>query len=180
MLKNYSNNIFLKYQALKALILQLMMLKLNGLNVPLKTPMSTPKIASTSLIHPDIVELTTCLWGWTKLKRSCHSSEVVHFSDILRYSFKTATTHKLLSSSKEWKTTEGGNFSFFHALWSFWKRKVKLLGVFTMNLMFRDHTFMTSSRWGEGGLVKNGKNSDGSWWLQGGGDSQKLDVPNYN
>ena len=27
---------------------------------------------------------------------------------------------------------------------------------------------MTSSRWGEGGQVKNGQNSDGSGWLQEG------------
>ena len=42
----------------------------------------------------------------------------------------------------------------------------------------RDHTFMTSSRWGEGGQVKNGKHSDGSGWLQGEGegDPHKLDV----
>ena len=53
----------------------------------------------------------------------------------------------------------------------------------------RGHTFMTSSRWvkggrgGGGGQVKNGKNSDGSGWLQGGGrerDPQKLDVQSYN
>ena len=102
---------------------------------PLKTPTSIPEIVSTFLIYPDIVELATGLWGWTKLKRSCHSSEVLHFSDHLRYSFKTTTTHKLLSPSKEWKTTKGGNFPFLHALWSLWKVKVKRLGVFTMNLM---------------------------------------------
>ena len=27
---------------------------------------------------------------------------------------------------------------------------------------------MTPSRWGDGGQVKNGQNSDGSGWLQGG------------
>ena len=36
---------------------------------------------------------------------------------------------------------------------------------------------MASSRWGEGGQVKNGQNSDGSGWLQegetGGGHPQK-------
>ena len=39
-----------------------------------------------------------------------------------------------------------------------------------LNLIFllRDHTFMTSSRWGEEGQAKNGQNSDGSGWLQGG------------
>ena len=84
-----------------------------------------------------MVELTTGLWGWTKLKRSCHSSEVRHFSDLWRDSFKTAATQKLTSSSEEWKATEGGNFPFFYALWSLLKVKVKLLGVFTMNLMFR-------------------------------------------
>ena len=42
---------------------------------------------------------------------------------------------------------------------------------------------MTSSRWGEGGQVKNGKNLDGSRWLQGGGGErypQKLDGHGYN
>ena len=41
---------------------------------------------------------------------------------------------------------------------------------------------MTSSRWGEGGPVKNGKHSDGSGWLQreGDGDPQKLDAKSYN
>ena len=46
---------------------------------------------------------------------------------------------------------------------------------------------MTSSRWGEGwgrGQIKNGQNSDGSGWLQGGrggeGNLQKLDVQSYN
>ena len=44
---------------------------------------------------------------------------------------------------------------------------------------------MTSSRSGRGrGEVKNGQNSDGSGWLQGGGggggDPQKLDVHSYN
>ena len=45
---------------------------------------------------------------------------------------------------------------------------------------------MTSSRWGEewGGQIKNGQNSDGSGWLQGGGGGegnlQKLDVQSYN
>ena len=41
---------------------------------------------------------------------------------------------------------------------------------------------MTCSRWGEGCQVKNGKNSDGSECLKGGGggDPQKLDVQSYN
>ena len=41
---------------------------------------------------------------------------------------------------------------------------------------------MTSSRWGEGGQVKNGKHSDGRGWLQGEGegDPQKLDAKSYN
>ena len=116
MLKNYSNNLVLKCQALKVLIVQLLMLRLNGLNgwMSLKDSyINYPEIISTFLIHPDMVELTTGLWGWTKLKRSWHSSEVLHFSDLLRYSFKAATTHKLLSSSKEWKITEGGDFPFY-------------------------------------------------------------------
>ena len=135
-LKNYSNNLILKCQALKALSAAFGV-EVERVECPLKTPTSTPETVNTFLIHPDMVELTTGLWGWTKLKRSWHSSEVLHFSDLLRYSFKTSTTHKLLSSLKEWKTTAGGDFSFFHALWSFWKVKVKLLGVFIMNLMFR-------------------------------------------
>ena len=48
----------------------------------------------------------------------------------------------------------------------------------------RGHTFRTSSRWGEGGQVKNGQNSDRSGWLQRvereGGDPQELNVHNYN
>ena len=47
----------------------------------LKTTTSTSEIVSTFLIHSDMVELKTGLWGLTKLKRSCHSSEVLHFSD---------------------------------------------------------------------------------------------------
>ena len=46
---------------------------------------------------------------------------------------------------------------------------------------------MTSSRWGDGGgggggggQVKDGQKSDGSGWLQGGGDPQKLDFHSYN
>ena len=100
-------------------------------------PLKTPKIVTIFLIHPDMVELTTGLWGWTKLKRSWHSSKVFHFSDFLRYSFKTATIHKLLSSSKKWKTAEGCDFTFLHDFWSLWKVKAKLVGVFTMKLMFR-------------------------------------------
>ena len=132
-LKNYSNNLILKCQALKALSAAFGV-EVERVECPLKTPTSTPETVNTFLIHPDMVELTTGLWGWTKRKRSCHSLEVLHFSDLLRCSFKTATTHKLLSSSKEWKAAEGGDFLFFHFLW---KVKVKLLGVFIMNLMFR-------------------------------------------
>ena len=45
-------------------------------------------------------------------------------------------------------------------------------------ILHRDHTFMTSSRWGEGGPVKNGKNSDGSGWLQEqGGEGDEIGYP---
>ena len=48
----------------------------------------------------------------------------------------------------------------------------------------RDQTFVTSSRWEQEreSQVKNGKNSDGSGWLQRGGEvnPQKLDVLSYN
>ena len=60
----------------------------------LKTPTSTSEIVSNFLFHLDLVELTTGLWGSTKLKRSCHSPEVLRFSDLLRYLFETSTTHK--------------------------------------------------------------------------------------
>ena len=77
---------------------------------PLKIPTSTPEILKEVAIHQKF--------------------SIFLITEAIK-------THKLLSFSKEWKMKEGDDFPFFHALWSLWKMKVKLLGVFTMNRMFK-------------------------------------------
>ena len=41
-------------------------------------------------------------------------------------------------------------------------------------LLVRGHAFMKSSRWREGGELKDGQNSDGSGWLQGEGEGNRM------
>lgn len=93
------NNLFLKGHSLKTLIMQLLTLRLEWVECPLKTPWSILEIVSTFSIHSDMVELRNGLWGWAKLNRSSYSSKVLHFSNLLKYLFKTATTNIAPSSS---------------------------------------------------------------------------------
>ena len=68
---------------------------------PLKILVSIAASLRTSLIHPDIAELTTGLWSLTKLNKSQFLSFPRQTFVPLSYSSKVATAHNLVSSSNE-------------------------------------------------------------------------------